>query len=289
MTSKLIPIKFRNWDYGVGIDVTIQEVAGSFDCNEISPRIKYSLHTEPSFGARDFDNPIFDKLKSLKRASHNGIPLLWYDDDWSKEFFQFIVNLINRNQAPKIVEIHPPYRDYCSGLGVFLKRYSIFEKLMSEKYPKSEIVIENRTGSLYPKGVFLVSNDSDIVELLRELKRNECRLKLMLDIPQLFTALGGTKRLSQDLLEKVRSIFQKVKENKELIAGIHIWGRKNRTPHVGKLDGLFESPTHKENFLKFISDYFDDDIPRYVVPEVNSSQEDFTSIVNDLRKYFIFV
>ncbi len=301
MKPELIPIKYsagkKRLEYGDGIKPKIKEVPGHFDIKkedfrkEIGTGMKYSLHTEYSYGERKFYNPIFNKLKSLKKASPNGIPFLWFDDDWGEEFSQFIENLINENRAPTIVEIHPPFRGYCSDLGVFLKRYSIFEGLMIEKYPETKIVIENRTGSKYKKSEFLVSDNRDIKDLLDELKKRKLKLELMLDIPQLLGALSKKRwePLNQSRLEDVKSSFLDIgEENKELIAGIHIWGRKKRA-HLGTLDSLFECRRLKENFLEFISDYFDDGRQRYIVPEVNSKQEDFTSIVEDLRGYFIFV
>lgn len=288
MKPKLIPIKYESLKYPDDINVTIQEVPGHFDVEKINPTIEYSLHTDHSSRARKFNNPKFDdfeilkKRVSKKRVSGKVIPRLWYDSTWSKQFFRFIEYLVGKNQPPKIVEIHPPtpFKKYCADIDTFLRRYSTFEKMMDEKYPESIIAIENRG-----ERSFLISDASDIAELLQKI-RDKYKLKLMLDIPQLFTAHEGTNPLNQDRLKNMKSLIKSFEENKELIAGIHIWGRKNGA-HAGTLDSLFECRRLKENFLEFISDYFDDGRPRYIVPEVNSGQNDFTSIVKDLREYFI--
>ena len=249
----------------------------------------YSLHTEYAHGGqkREFNNPLFNQLSILKEASFKGIPCLWYDARWSEQFFQFIEILIGENRPPKIIEIHPPFMDYCANLDIFLDKYSIFEKKITNKYPGTIIAIENRTASYYKRDKFLISNDYDIQKLLQKIMRDKYKLKLMLDIPQLFTALGGIEQLN---MAQLSNTFKKFEKEKELIIGIHIWGRAGRA-HSGNLDSLFNKDSEfKEDFLRFISEYFDDGIPRYLVPEVNfSPQEDFDSIIGDLLKYFEFV
>lgn len=285
MKPKLIPVKYGRCLYKK-IKPRIVEIPGRFDVKRVNPQMEYSLHTEYSFGKSKFDSPIFNRLRILKDASYNGIPLLWYNEMWSREFFQFITHLVGQNQPPKVIEIHPPFRDYCSNIDIFLKRYSIFEELINEEYPESAIVIENRSGSRYTKSGFLVSNASDIANLLQRVKKDKYKLKVVLDIPALFKALGGIEYLN---LEQLKDIFQMFEKNKESIAGIHVWGRDGRA-HIGNLDSLFNFDIEfKESFLAFLSDYFNDDVLRYLVPEVNSGQEDFDSIISDLSRYFEFV
>jgi len=288
---KLIPIKYRRKKYPDDINATIQEVPGHFDekdfdkkISQIDSEMQYSLHTEYSFGKRNFNSPVFSELElNALGESLNGVPRLWYNGKWSEQFFQFITKLVGENRPPKIIEIHPPFRDYCADMDTFLESYRGFENLVDKRWPESIIAIENRAESFYPDK-FLVYDDLDIRKLLEKIEEGKYKLKLMLDIPQLFTALGGIENLN---LESIKEAFQRFQENKRLIIGIHIWGRKNGSAHVGSLDNLFNSDINfKESFLKFLSDYFDDDTQRYVVPEVNSSLGDFTSIVNDLRKYF---
>lgn len=286
MAAKLIMVKYGNLHYR-RVEPKLEEIPGHFDVKKINPTMEYSLHTEYSYDKREFSSPVFDKLRKLKDSSYEGLPLLWYDRDWSEQFFQFITYLVGK-RAPKIIEIHPPFRNYCSNVGEFLEIYSVFEELINEEYPDTTIAIENRTTthSRY-KGrfQFLVSDDLDIKELLQEVREKGFKLKLMLDIPQLFSAMGGVRRLN---MAKLTSTFQMFEEYRDLIIGIHIYGNAGRA-HLGDLDSLFKSSLFKEEFLRFLSEYFDDNIPRYLIPEVNSKQEDFESIVNDLLKYFEFV
>ena len=170
---------------------------------------------------------------------------------------------------------------------MFIDHYNHFKNLVSETYPDTRIVIENRAMSQYHKGDFLITDDKDIHKLLKKIKDDQIDLYLMLDIPQLFTSLGGIDNLTMNDIEEAFHLFE---DYKELIIGIHIWGR-DRQSHRGDLDSLFNDDTEmKEEFLEFISEYLNDGHPRYLIPEVNfSSQEIFNSIIEDLREYFIFL
>ncbi len=177
MVAKFIMVKYGRYRYKK-VQPKLKEVPGHFDIKGINPKMEYSLHTEYSHFRRNFDNPIFDELRILKESSYDGIPLLWRNKDWSEQFFKFIVHLVGRNRAPKIIEIHPPFMDYCSKVEDFLEIYSVFERLISEKYPGTNIAIENRSSSEY-KSNFLVSNASDIAELMQKVKEGGYKLKLM--------------------------------------------------------------------------------------------------------------
>ena len=72
-----------------------------------------------------------------------------------------------------------------------------------------------------------------------------------------------------------------------------MWGKRKSlkgrwTPHTGNLNTFFSNnDLQKEEFINSIKDTFNDDKCRYFVPEVNSSEEDLQSIMNDLLKYNI--
>jgi hypothetical protein len=54
------------------------------------------------------------------------------------------------------------------------------------------------------------------------------------------------------------------------------------TAHTGDLNNLFCNDfLAKRKFLDYLIEFYDDDKPRYFVPEVNSSVNDLQSIVND--------
>ena len=53
--------------------------------------------------------------------------------------------------------------------------------------------------------------------------------------------------------------------------------------HVGDLDSYFDNNEKiKKTFLDELYNLLDDDLSRYLVPEVNSSNDDFLSIISDL-------
>lgn len=68
-----------------------------------------------------------------------------------------------------------------------------------------------------------------------------------------------------------------------------IWGKRKSVngrwiPHNGDLNTFFSGDKEqKKLFLDSLVCTYDDEIPRYFVPEVNSANDDLVSIVNDLR------
>lgn len=280
---KLILVKYRNYTYGK-YTPKVEEVPAHFDARPVTPKMAYSLHTEYSYSKRKFTNPIFNQLKVLKEASYRGIPLLWASKEWAEQFFQFVDAFIYSTKPPEVIEIHPPYVNY-STIDKFLKIYSTFEKLMVEKYKNTVIAIENRSGSEYRKN-FLISKPADIGILTKKVKEAELNLKIMLDIPQLFTSLGGIGKLS---MESIKTEFMKFERYKDLIAGIHLYGRDRRA-HLGNLDSLFGYDVEfKNEFLEFISEFFNDGVSRYFVPEVNNGKGYLLSVLDDVNKYFDFI
>lgn len=121
-----IPIQYGKKRYSDGIDCKIHEVAGHFDKENIENEIKYSLHTEYSHSARKLNHTLIQKYPIHSEANKNGIPQLWKSKEWSEVFADYITALIANHNAPEIIEIHPPFNDYCNSIELFLDRYSIF-------------------------------------------------------------------------------------------------------------------------------------------------------------------
>ena len=88
---------------------------------------------------------------------------------------------------PEIIEIHPPFNDYCS-LEEFSERYRIFEHKIHEIYPNTTIVIKNRSGAVYHGGKFLVVKAKEIAALCEIIRQCGLELGVVLDFPQLLTA-----------------------------------------------------------------------------------------------------
>ncbi len=310
---KLIPVKYWNKSYPREITPKLIEVPAHFDVKDIQiPRYSYSLHTEYSYYPRKFNSKFTDGLFFIKNSViAGGIPKLWYDEDWVSDFQLFLTRLIGENHPPEIVEIHPPYNDY-SNIERFIEIYSIFEHWILEKYPKTNIVIENRYGSRYSKGDFIISKLEDMIEITGEIEKNKLKLRFVLDLPQLFTAEGID--IGSFTKANISYIFEKLMDIRAFISGIHIWGKcygKNGgvAAHAGTLDSYFfglscdeitfrtlslinrvQSRDIKDHFLKNLYNLLDDGKVRYFVPEVNSKSEHLHIIVKDMIEYgFEFV
>jgi len=282
----LIPVKYHDKMYPARIRPRIEEIAGHFDKTEINPNMNYSLHTEYSVGKRELKSKLLDGLTTIKSSHKNQIPRLWYSKDWAEEFHEFIVRIVGKKDSPSIIEIHPPFTDYCGSIYEFINNYTFFELKLRETYPETEIFIENRCGTIYRGGKFLLTKIEDLIEFSRILDRNKLKLKVVLDIPQLFAA--HYINLREIKIEEIKAIMDQIKNIRHNIKGIHLWGKKlsqnNRwSSHIGDLNDYFSGNTEiKKIFLKKLYEIFDDDKKRYFVPEVNSSNSDLWSIVNDL-------
>ncbi|ADQ07910.1 conserved hypothetical protein [Caldicellulosiruptor hydrothermalis 108] len=275
----LIPVQYHGFRYPATILPKIEEIAGHFDVKEISPVMPYSLHTEYSFSKRNMSSRILQQFNVLREAIYQGIPMLWYSKQWAEEFAEFILSLTWGKREPTIIEIHPPFSNYTS-LKEFIDIYTIFEVKIKERYKNTLILIENRCGSLYSKGKFIVSTSQQLMNLVNEIEKRKIELRITLDIPQLLTA----HYINTDNINRITEIFQIIKEIKDYIYGIHLWGKKGKgQSHIGDLTSYFNGNLEaKMIFLKCIKDTFDDEHKRFFVPEVNSGEKDLASIIHDL-------
>jgi len=290
--SKLIPIMYKTLKYPRGITPTIQEIPANFKKDKISPIMDYSLHTEFSHRINNkFNNPLLNDLTTIRSSQMNNVPQLWYSEVWVDEFIVFIKRIIGENTPPKIIEIHPPYNDYCRSLDRFMGLYETFERQILSNYPNAQIVIENRFGKVYPKAnsKFLISNSEDLFNLSKEIKDRDLNLRIVLDIPQLFSSYGLNPGKFTE--EKITEIINSVYEYRDYIYGIHIWGKNEMgRSHYGDLNTYFVNKELKKLFLEKLYELLDDGKKRYFVPECNGSYNDLISIVNDfIDKGFKFV
>lgn len=226
------------------------------------------------------NSEIISQFSELLFARKKGIPQLWKSEQRAIEFADFIFSLAKERNL-KIIEIHPPFTDYCD-FETFIHNYKSFEKLIVNKYPNIEIFIENRFGSLYHGDKFLISKNEDVITLCHYIEKNKLRLKIAYDIPQIYSAHNVTdSNMYVELLEEI-------KPYRTHIGGVHLWGkRKNdngrKVAHCGDLNSYFDNDTNvKMIFIKAFMDLFDDEQERKLVLEVNSSNEDLISIVDDL-------
>lgn len=281
----LIPIIYNKKEYPRTIKSSIYEVAGHFDVKKLIIKGYYSLHTEYSYGARKYNSDIIRPYLSLREANIRGVPQLWFSKQWSEEFAEFIIELTSNCDAPSIIEIHPPFSDY-SNLETFIENYTLFNSLIKQQFSDTRFFIENRCGSVYHGGSFIISKINHLLELSSEIDRLSVDLKITLDIPQLFTAHNITPTNA----DTVEELFKNIKKIRHNICGIHLWGkRKNPTgrpiAHNGDLNSYFDNDMEfKDRFLYLLYNAFDDEVSRFFVPEVNGKLDDLHAIVHDLEE-----
>lgn len=274
-------IKYHGLHYPDDIPLRIEEISAHFDVVSISGNLEKSLHTEYSYGKRRWDASLVNIYKEIVTAQKEGVPQLWKSELWALQFADYITSLIGNGTNPKVIEIHPPFSDYTDIPG-FVRNYSAFENRITERFPDVQILLENRCGSVYHGGKFILSKNSDICLLCNEIARSDLHLKIAYDVPQIYTAHGAkTEKEYLDLLEETKTF-------REYIGGVHLWGKSfssagRKVAHCGDLNSYFGDIEIKNHFLTTFRNCFNDGITRKMVLEVNSGNRDLFSIVSDLR------
>lgn len=274
-------IKYHGQEYPQDIPLHIEEIAAHFDVSKIAGRLQRSLHTEYSYGKRKFESEIIQDFPNLVAAQKDGVPQLWKDELWATEFAEFIIKLEGRAVPPRIIEIHPPFNDY-TDMRHFASAYKVFESAIKECYPNVEMLIENRCGSIYRGGRFLVSKITDLFSLCEEINKSSLSLQIAFDVPQIYTAHNAESEV--DFAE----LLYQAKEVRDYIGGVHLWGKRAATTgrkvsHCGDLNSYFGNDGTKQVFLQAFKECFDDNNARKMVLEVNSGNEDLRSIIKDLQ------
>jgi len=279
--AKFIPVLYMGKPYPEGIRCPIEEVAGHLDKTSIRTSGRYSLHTEYSYFARKLDSALLSGFPTLRTSHVRFIPQLWRSDDWADEFAEFVVRIVADHAPPDILEIHPPFIDYCPDISPFLPRFNRSETAVHKSFPDTRICIENRSGTQYKKSDFLFTTIDSIVELLRILKAGGADLRLVLDYPQIFTAEDYD--MAHFPIDEFHASQERLAPYMDMISGIHIWGRKGLLgAHAGNLDDLFQGKTvMKQRVVESVLAFYDDGLERYFVPEVNGSKDDLLAIVQD--------
>lgn len=287
---KLIPVKYHTKDYPASIRPQLIEVAGNLDSKQICVNQPYSLHTEYSYTKRNLDSELLDGLDELKNAHHNKVPQLWKSKQWSQEYAIFLKRLVWTSIPPEVIEIHPPFLDYCGDVNIFWERYLVFYNRIKAEFPNTKVLIENRCGTTYSKSAFLLSTCADMLKFCEFLSNGHSELGLIVDYPQLFSA--EKIKMDQLRLDKILKFNQELKQYADTVGAIHLWGKQKRegktrtlrwTAHCGDLNTFFSGDSEKKaTFLTSVIETFDDSAERYFVPEVNTTEEDLQSIVTDL-------
>lgn len=274
-------IKYYGQEYPEDIPLRIEEIAAHFDVTKVRSKFEKSFHTEYSYGKRKFDSDFIAKYPEIISAQKDGVPQLWKNESWALQFADFVIDLAADGSNPVVIEIHPPFIDY-TDMPDFIKSYSRFENKVLEHFPETELLIENRCGSVYHGGKFIISKNEDVARLCDAIDSADLKLKVAYDIPQIYTAHNAK---SEAVLI---GLLEEAKEFRESIGGVHLWGKRasasgRRVSHCGDLNSYFGDLNIKNHFLQAFKDCFNDGIVRKMVLEVNSGNEDLRSIISDLR------
>jgi hypothetical protein len=172
-----------------------------------------------------------------------------------------------------------------SSIDTFLSNYEIFENIIFNRWPDVNILLENRSGTTYSGGRFLISRIKDLKEFVNKINKTSFRLNIALDIPQLFTAHGGHQKFNSN---DIVILFSSLSPMMHRVRSIHLWGKKlineRWVAHVGDLNDFFNDDQSKKRvFLSNLAKLLNDGRKRYFVPEVNSSDKDLQNIVTDLE------
>ena len=276
-------VKYHSQSYPSTIPLAIEECAAHFDVTSVNATLKQSLHTEYSYGKRKFDSGLMHQFPTLRVANKADVPQLWKDELWAAEFASFVIALAD-NEAPAVIEVHPPFTDYAT-FESFIGCYKVFEDEILAHFPDVSILIENRCGSVYKGGKFLVSKLSEVETLCNMIVQHGLQLKIAFDVPQIYTAHNVKKR------ETYIDLLQNTQPLRDQIGGVHLWGKRRSetgrlVSHCGDLNSYFEQDMSlKKAFLQAFVACFDDNTVRRMVLEVNSGNEDLLSIVSDLMAY----
>ena len=286
--DNFILVEYNNLSYPEGYSAGIHEVAAHLDKESIITKGTYSLHTEYSYGKRTLSSTRIQKYPALMEANKDGVPQLWKSVDWANQFAEFLIELTATHPHPTVIEIHPPFNDYCS-FEEFVERFNTFEKRIHTAYPDAIIVIENRAGSVYHGGRFLFGKAKEIAQLCELIKVRQMNLGIVLDFPQLLTAENIDPLKFK--VEKYQIAIQQISIHRDLINGVHIWGKKKSSSgrwvaHSGNFDSYFDGNLATKNiFLSGIYEICSDNHRRFLVPEINSGSGDLESIMHYLQTF----
>lgn len=86
-------IKYHNHSYPTSIPLRIEEIAAHFDVARVNASLGRSLHTEYSYGKREYRSALIKDFPVLVAANKDGVPQLWKSSEWADTFASFIIKL----------------------------------------------------------------------------------------------------------------------------------------------------------------------------------------------------
>lgn len=218
----------------------------------------------------------------ILRLSYNkDNDVIWKDEKELKSVISNLHEAFSKYCAPSVIEIFPPIRSNNYGEEEFFQKYRILEKAM-RKYSDLKIVIINGPERYYSKPKYLVQTVEDILSIRKTVKERKYHLKFAVDISSLFKK----KCYGRELEEKL----DKLSEIRNSIDGIHLSNihdvysifseiRKEDDVHLNSYGYRKYS-----DFLGGISALFNDNLPRYFVPENVVGSEDLEELVDVLLR-----
>lgn len=225
------------------------------------------------------NNPGTSYILRLSYNKDNDV--IWKDEKELKSIISNLHDAFSKYCPPSVLEIFPPIRSNNYGEEEFFQKYSILEKAM-RKYSDLKIVIVNGPERYHSKPKYLVQTVEDILNIRRTVKERKYHLKLAVDISSLFKK----KCYGHELEEKL----DKLSEIRNSILGIHlsnIHDVYSIFSEIRKEDDVYLNSYgyHKySDFLGGISALFNDNLPRYFVPESVAGSEDLEELVDVLLR-----
>lgn len=206
---------------------------------------------------------------------------IWKDEKELKSVIDNLHDAFSKYGNPEVIEIFPPLRSNTYNEKEFFQKYNILEKAM-KKYANLKITMVNGPERYYSKPKYLMQSVEDIINIRNTVREMKYHLKLAIDISSLFKK----KCYGHDLEEKL----DKLSEIRNSIVGIHLSNIQDIYSifsEIRKEDDVYLN-THGyrkySDFLGGISALFNDNLPRYFVPEHIVGSEDLEELVDVLLR-----
>jgi hypothetical protein len=206
---------------------------------------------------------------------------IWKDEKELKSVISNLHEAFSKYFPPDVIEIFPPLRSNTYNEEEFFQKYNIFEKAM-KKYTNMKIVMINGPERYYSKPKYLMQTVDDIINIRKTIKEMKYHMKLTIDISALFKK----KSYGHDLEERLN----KLSEIRNSIVGIHLSNIQDVYSifsEIRKEDDVYlNSYGYRKysDFLGGISAIFNDNLPRYFVPEHVVGSEDLEELVDVLLR-----
>ena len=316
--AHLIPVQYKGLMYPPDVKPKVGEIPLRF--NASISRIKksiadmkkngveyFSLHTQEPYST---DNKVREQILNApdsvvtEREFVNlaAFPTsLWSSKEWIDEFITFLEiasESFEDNNIVRVIELHAPDVIDISSVVEFMDELTYFHDAVSHIFPKAEFVVEN--SNINNRKLLLLSSVNEINEFsdkIDELKVNNYKFGIALDIPQLLQA-EGLRNINAEG-NKIENLFRNLMRSKHNIRSIHLSGANGEGPdgksHHGDLDSLFHHGHPgtdeeiqkvrilKQSLLNGLNLILSDERKRYLVPELNGDPDNAVgSILRDI-------